>query len=65
VVVEKLPAVAVCADPFDNYPLATAAVGAADFLVTGDKHDLLGIGVYERCRIVAVRDFLSTHERLP
>jgi uncharacterized protein len=65
VVVEKLPPVAVCADPFDNYLLATTAAGAADFLVTGDKHDLLGIGVYERCRIVAVRNFLSMHGWLP
>jgi putative PIN family toxin of toxin-antitoxin system len=63
VVVEELPAVAICADPFDNYLLATAAAGAADFLITGDKRDLLGIGAYGRCRILAVRDFMGTHNR--
>lgn len=63
VVVEKLPAVAICADPFDNYLLATVAAGAADFLITGDKRDLLGIGAYGRCRILAVRDFMGTHNR--
>jgi predicted nucleic acid-binding protein len=45
--------------------LATAAAGAADFPVTGDKCDLLGLRLYEGCRIVTVRDFLTLHGRLP
>ena len=65
VLVEKLPTVTVCADPFDNYLLALASAGGADFLVTGDKHDLLGLGVYEGTRILTVRDFLVMHRRLP
>lgn len=63
--IENVPAVAVCPDPFDNYLLATAAAGSADFLVTGDKRDLLGIKLYAATRIVTVRDFLSLHGRLP
>jgi uncharacterized protein len=63
--VQNLPAVDVCADPYDNYLLAMAAAGRADFLVTGDKRDLLGITIYEGTRIVTVRDFLVMNRHLP
>jgi putative PIN family toxin of toxin-antitoxin system len=63
--VEDLPAVTVCADPYDNYLLAMAAAGAGDFLVTGDKRDLLGLKLYERTRIVSVREFLTLQGQLP
>jgi len=65
VLVAKLPTITVCPDAHDNYLLATAAAGAADFLVTGDKRDLLGIKVYEGARIITVRDFLTLNRRLP
>jgi hypothetical protein len=65
VLVENFPQVTICADPFDNYLLAMAAAAAADFIVTGDKRDLLSLGLYEGIRIVAVRDFLAMHKRLP
>jgi putative PIN family toxin of toxin-antitoxin system len=65
VLVEKLPRVTVCADPDDNYLLAMASAGAADFLVTGDKRDLLGIVRFQGTRIVTARDFLTLHRRLP
>jgi len=63
--VKDLPPVTVCADPDDNYLLAMAAVGKADFLVTGDKRDLLGIRLFEGTRIVSVREFFTQHGRLP
>ncbi len=63
--VGKLPIVTICRDPYDNYLLATADAGDADVLVTGDKHDLLGIGHYSGTRIMTVRDFLATTRRLP
>ncbi len=63
--VGALPIVTVCADPFDNYLLAMAAGGGADFLVTGDKRDLLGLAAYQRTRIVTVRDFLTANRRMP
>jgi putative PIN family toxin of toxin-antitoxin system len=65
ILVENLPQVTVCADPFDNYLLAMGAAGAADFVVTGDKRDLLGLRLYEGIRIVAVREFLEMNKRLP
>jgi predicted nucleic acid-binding protein len=39
--------------------------GAADFIVTGDKRDLLAIKIYAGIRITTVRDFLVLHRRLP
>jgi predicted nucleic acid-binding protein len=65
VVVRSLPSVTVCRDPHDNYLLALAAVGSADFLVTGDKRDLLSLGHYKGTRIMTVRDFLTLYRRLP
>ncbi len=65
VTVDNLPAVDVSTDPHDNYLLAIAAAGGADFLVTGDKRDLLGIAVYEGAKITTVRDFLAKHGWLP
>jgi uncharacterized protein len=65
VVVQNLPSIAVCADPFDNYLLAIAVAGAADFLVTGDKRDLLRLKLHEGARIITVHDFLSMTGRLP
>ena len=57
--------ITVSPDPFDNYLLATAAAGSADFLVTGDKRDLLALKLYEGTKIITVRDFLVLHRRLP
>ena len=65
VVVSDLPVVSVSPDPYDNYLLAMAAAGAADFLITGDKRDLLGLKLYEGTRIITVREFLTMNRRLP
>lgn len=63
VVVDDRPIVSVSPDPNDDYLLAIAAAGAADFLVTGDKRDLLALRLYEGTKIVTVRDFLALHRR--
>jgi putative PIN family toxin of toxin-antitoxin system len=65
VIVANLPEVTICADPYDNYLLSMCASSAADFLVTGDKRDLLGLKLFEGTRIITVRDFLTLHRRLP
>lgn len=62
---QDLPVVTVCPDPYDNYLLAMAVAGSADFLITGDKHDLLGMRDYQGTRIITVRDFLTMTRRLP
>jgi putative PIN family toxin of toxin-antitoxin system len=65
VVVRHLPVATASADPNDNYLLSMAAAGSADFLVTGDKRDLLSLTVYKGTRIITVRDFLLMYRRLP
>ena len=65
IVVGPLPTITVSADPDDNYLLAMTSTGAADFLVTGDKRDLLEIGRYGGTRILTVRDFLTLNKRMP
>ena len=65
ILVKNLPVISISPDPHDNYLLATAAAGSADFLVTGDKHDLLALKLYEGTKIITVRDFLTLHRRLP
>ncbi len=59
VVLTDLPTMDVSQDPDDNPVLAMAVAGQADFLVTGDKRDLLALREIEKTRIVTARDFLS------
>ncbi len=65
ITVTDLPTVTACADPDDNYLLAMASAGAADFLITGDKADLLSMDRYGGTKIATVRDFLAIGGRLP
>lgn len=65
ILVADLLDVTASADPFDDHLLALAAAGKADFLVTGDKRDLLELKAYRGTRIVTVRDFLVLHRWLP
>lgn len=59
--VGNLPNVDASPDPDDNYLLAIAMAGSADFLVTGDKRDLLGLGTHAGTCIISARDFLDLH----
>ncbi len=59
VMVEALPPVDISPDPYDNYLLSMAVGGAAAYLVTGDKSDLLALGHHGGTRIVSVRDFVT------
>jgi putative PIN family toxin of toxin-antitoxin system len=61
----ELPIVTASPDPHDNYLLAMAASGSADFLVTGDKRDLLALRLFEGAKFLTVRDFLILHRRMP
>ena len=59
VLIVKLPVVDASKDPADNFLLAMAQAGEADVLVTGDKHDLLILGTFQRTRIITARKFLG------
>lgn len=58
-IVHDLPSVDASRDPFDNYLLALAQIGRADFLVSGDKAGLLALERFGQTRIIAVRPFLE------
>ncbi len=60
-----LPIVTVSPDPYDNYLLAMAVAGPADFLITGDKGDLLALKTYEGTKILTTREFLVLQKALP
>ena len=53
-VAEQIPSAV--RDPEDNYLIAQALLGRADYLVTGDE-DLLALGEVEDLRIVTPRQF--------
>ncbi len=59
VIVDNLPAVDISPDPYDNYLLSIANGGVADYLVTGDKRDLLFIKKYAGTAIISVSNFLE------
>ncbi len=65
IMVTNLPVVTASSDPYDNYLLAMASAGSADFLLTGDKRDLLGLKLFEGTKIITVHDFLVMHRRFP
>ena len=55
----KLPRVKRSPDPEDNFLLAMAEAGNADYLVTGDKSGLLSLASHKSTRIITARDFAS------
>ncbi|MCZ2146591.1 MAG: putative toxin-antitoxin system toxin component, PIN family [Bryobacterales bacterium] len=57
--IDPLPHVERFADPDDDYLLALAEAGKADYLVTGDKGGLLDLGSHKGTRIVTARAFAA------
>ncbi|MGL5840141.1 MAG: putative toxin-antitoxin system toxin component, PIN family [Sphingorhabdus sp.] len=57
--VDPLPHVDRSPDSFDNFLLAMAEAGRADFLITGDKADLLAFKTHGQPQIVTARQFLE------
>jgi hypothetical protein len=57
--VAPLPKVDTAEDPADNYLLAMAVAGEADYLVTGDRSDLLALGRHGATRIVSVQHLIT------
>lgn len=46
-------------DPADNFLIEMAQAGDADYLVTGDKRDLLAIKRHGKTRIVTARQMVK------
>lgn len=63
-VLRDLPKVDVSPDPGDNFLLAMAQAGEADFLVTGDKKDVLALKTFGATRIVTARQMLVELDRI-
>lgn len=55
VMCDTLPPVERSPDPDDDFLLAVAQVSAADYLVTGDRSDLLSLGQHRGTQIVTAR----------
>jgi len=64
VVYTALPTVDLCQDPDDNPILAIVLESKADFLVTGDKRDLLSMEYVGTTPIISAASFLAKLERL-
>ena len=59
VIDQDLPDVAFSSDPADNQIIATAIVGEADLLVSGDKSDLVALSEVEGIPILTPRQALT------
>jgi putative PIN family toxin of toxin-antitoxin system len=58
-VLERLPVVDRSPDPNDNCSLAMAEAGAADYLVTGDKRDVLALKRHGNTTIITAKQMLA------
>jgi hypothetical protein len=57
-VLDRLPVVNRSRDPNDNFLLAMAEAGAADYLVTGDERDVLALEHHGNTTIVTAKEML-------
>ena len=57
--IRPLPRVERSPDPDDDYLLALSEAGKADYLVTGDKNDLLDLDTHKGTQIISARDFAA------
>ena len=59
VMLAELPVIEASRDLWDDFLLAMAQAGKADFLVIGDKRDLLSMGSFGKTRMVTARQMLD------
>ena len=57
--VQELPRIRRSPDPTDDFLLALAEAGRADYLVSGDKSGLLALAHHKGTRIVSARAFAA------
>ena len=58
-VIDELPEVDYSPDPDDNPIIAAALAGQAQYIVSGDKKDVLALEVIEGVQVVSVHEFIS------
>ena len=58
-VLTRLPEVEVSVDPADNFLLAMAQAGDANYLVSGVRRGVLALGAHGATKIVRAREFLT------
>jgi putative PIN family toxin of toxin-antitoxin system len=58
-IIQNLPLIALSPDPDDDHILAIAIGGEADYLVTGDKRDLLSLGEVQGIPMLTPRQALQ------
>jgi putative PIN family toxin of toxin-antitoxin system len=58
-VLDDLPDVDLSQDPHDNPLLAMAIAGEVDYLISGDKRDVLTLKKVNKTRIITARRFLT------
>ena len=63
VLATSLPKVEISPDPADNFLLAMAQAGHADYLVTRDKDDLLALVRHKGTRIISVHQMVELLEK--
>jgi uncharacterized protein len=56
--------VKVSPDPKDDFLLALCSEHEADYLLTGNKIDLLDLGSFGKTRIITLTDFLALHDSI-
>ena len=59
VFLDQWPRVDLSPDPKDNYLLGLCEASGAEYLVTGDRRDLLALGSHASARIVTAREALE------
>jgi putative PIN family toxin of toxin-antitoxin system len=57
--VPRLPTIDFSPDPDDNKIIATAIAGNADYLVSGDKRDLLSLRIVDQIPVVTARQMME------
>lgn len=63
--VHTVSVVQISPDPKDDFLLALCRDGQADYLLTGNKIDLLALNQFEKTRITTLTAFLAQQQRLP
>jgi uncharacterized protein len=62
IILNDLPNLDISPDPDDNPILATAVKGKAQYLITGDKGDLLDLDKVQGVKILSVNEFVNLFE---